>query len=132
MPKRKGFERSRQELSLDVAVGVHILLVVEQSRLESQSRRCVKTPILTVHPVNKEMPTAPRSYFDVLSLSGVRVLFSFLIFAWCTSVYLCVATSCANENTCMQCLQRSKVWMIQQTNGWQHRRGYSLRENAMT
>ena len=37
MPKRAVFERSRRELSLDVSVGVHILLVVEQSSLESQS-----------------------------------------------------------------------------------------------
>ena len=48
MPKRAVFERSRRELSLDVSVGVHILLVVEQSSLESQSRGCAKTPILTV------------------------------------------------------------------------------------
>ena len=49
MPKRAGFERSRRELSLGVSVGVHILLVVEQSSLESQSRGCAKTPILTVY-----------------------------------------------------------------------------------
>ena len=49
MPKRTVFERSRRrELSLDKSVGVHILLVVEQSSLESQSRGCAKTPILTV------------------------------------------------------------------------------------
>ena len=48
MPKRAVFERSRRELSLDVSVGVHILLVVEQSSLESQSRGCAKTPILEV------------------------------------------------------------------------------------
>ena len=48
MPKRAIFERSRRELSLDVPVGVHILLVVEQSSLESQSRGCAKNPILTV------------------------------------------------------------------------------------
>ena len=48
MPKRAVFERSRQELSLDVSVGVHILLVVERSNLESQSRGCAKTPILPV------------------------------------------------------------------------------------
>ena len=46
MLKRAVFERSRRELSLDVSVGVHILLVVEQSRLESQSRGCAKTPYL--------------------------------------------------------------------------------------
>ena len=49
MLKRTVFERSRREISLDVSVGVHILLVVEQSSLESQSRGCAKTPILTVH-----------------------------------------------------------------------------------
>ena len=48
MPKRAVFERSRRELSLDISVSVHIFLVVEQSSLESQSRWCAKTPILTV------------------------------------------------------------------------------------
>ena len=48
MPKRTVFERSRPELSLDVPVGVRILLVVEQSSLESQSRGRGRTPILTV------------------------------------------------------------------------------------
>ena len=48
MPKRAVFERSRRKLSLDVSVRVHILLVVEQSSLESQSidsinRGCAKT-----------------------------------------------------------------------------------------
>ena len=43
MPKRAVFERSRRELSLDVSVGVHILLVAEQSSLESQARGCAKT-----------------------------------------------------------------------------------------
>ena len=38
MPKRAVFERPRQELSLDVSVSVHTLLVLEQSSLESQSR----------------------------------------------------------------------------------------------
>ena len=47
MPKRAIFERFRRELSLDVSVGDHILMVVEESSLESQSRGCVKTPILT-------------------------------------------------------------------------------------
>ena len=46
MPKRAVFERSCRELSLDVSVGVYVLLVVEQSSLESQSRGCAKTPIL--------------------------------------------------------------------------------------
>ena len=49
MPKRAVFEISRRELSLDVSVDVHILLVVEQSSLEIQSRGCTKTPILTVY-----------------------------------------------------------------------------------
>ena len=47
MSKRAVFERSCQELSLDVLVGVHILLDVEQSNMESQSRGCAKTPVLT-------------------------------------------------------------------------------------
>ena len=40
MPKRAVFERSRRGLSVGVSVGVHVLLVVEQSSLESQSRGC--------------------------------------------------------------------------------------------
>ena len=48
MPKRAVFERSRRELSLDVSVGVHIFLAVEQSGLESQSRGYAKTTMLTV------------------------------------------------------------------------------------
>ena len=48
MSKRAVIERSRRELSLDVSVGVHILLIVEQSSLESQSRGCANNPILTV------------------------------------------------------------------------------------
>ena len=50
MPKRAVFEPSHRELSLDISVGVHILLVVEQSSLESACRECAKTPILTVTP----------------------------------------------------------------------------------
>ena len=46
MPKRAVFERSRREPSLDVSVGIHILVDVKQSSLESQSRGCAKTPIL--------------------------------------------------------------------------------------
>ena len=49
MPKMAFFERSRRELSLDVSIGVHILLVMEQSSLESQCRGCAKTRILTVN-----------------------------------------------------------------------------------
>ena len=49
MPKRAVFERSRRGLSLDVSVGVYILLVVEQSSLESRCRGwCDKIPILPV------------------------------------------------------------------------------------
>ena len=48
MPKRAVFEKSRRELSLDVSVGVRILLVAEQPSLESQSRGCAKTPTLMV------------------------------------------------------------------------------------
>ena len=50
MSKRAVFERCRRELSSDLSVGVHSLLVVEQSRLESQSRGCAKTPIRGVFP----------------------------------------------------------------------------------
>ena len=44
---RTVYERSHRELSLDVSVGVHILLFWEPSSLESQSRGCAKTTILT-------------------------------------------------------------------------------------
>ena len=37
-PTRAVFQRSCRELSLDVSVDVHVLLVVEQSSLESQSK----------------------------------------------------------------------------------------------
>ena len=49
MPKRVVFERSRRERPLDVSVGVHILSVMEQSSLESQSRGFTKTPLVTVN-----------------------------------------------------------------------------------
>ena len=49
MPTREVFERSSQELSLDVSVDVYILLVVEKSSLESKSKGCAKTPILTAY-----------------------------------------------------------------------------------
>ena len=49
MPERAVFERFRRELSLDVSVDIHVLLVVEQSSVESQSRGCAKTTILTVN-----------------------------------------------------------------------------------
>ena len=54
MPKRAVFERSRQGLSLDVLVGVHVLLVVEQSSLESQSKGCAKTQIPRVFFPNRD------------------------------------------------------------------------------
>ena len=46
MPKRAVLERSRREFCLEVSVGVHIFLVVEQSSLKSQSRGCAKTPTI--------------------------------------------------------------------------------------
>ena len=49
MSKRAVFEKSRREPFLDVSVGVHVLLALEQSSLESQSRGCATTPILTVY-----------------------------------------------------------------------------------
>ena len=51
MSKRAVFERSRRELSLGVSVGVHILLVVEQSSLESQDS--VTHGIMAVMLINK-------------------------------------------------------------------------------
>ena len=81
MPKRVVFERSRRKLSLDVLVGVHILLAVEQSSLESQSRGCAKTPILTV----SEASVFYR-YFKVLCSSVLysAVIVTFFIFFYAT------------------------------------------------
>ena len=62
MPKRAVFERSRRELSLDVSVGVHILLVVEQSSLESQSRGCARIPMLTVFGIYFAAIAPQRSF----------------------------------------------------------------------
>ena len=68
MPKRTVFETSRREPSLDVSIGVHILLVMEQSSLESQFRGCAKTLILTVHLIRFPrffyLPFSYR-YFDI-------------------------------------------------------------------
>ena len=66
MPKRAVFERSRRELSLDVSVGVHILLVVEQSSLEIQSRGCANTPI----PLNCILQCLLASFFIRESFSS--------------------------------------------------------------
>ena len=63
MPKKVVFERSRRELSLHVSVSVHILLVVEQSSLESQSRGYAKTPILTVYQVYSSILSICRYLF---------------------------------------------------------------------
>ena len=67
------FQRSRRELSLDVSVGVHIPLVVEQSSLERQSRGCAKTPMLTVfNPANDSdaiiLPFEPHVFLSFPSL----------------------------------------------------------------
>ena len=61
MPKRAVFERSRRELSLDVSVGVHILLVVEQSSLESQS----------IVSINRGCGV-PRLVMQILTVSETR------------------------------------------------------------
>ena len=80
MPKRAVFEIFRQELSLDVSVGDHILLVVEQSSLESQSKGCAKAPMLTVLEV-EELREAllvdlwVHSHFSVLAHPGTRKRF---------------------------------------------------------
>ena len=65
MPKRAVFGRSRRELSLDVSVGVHILLVVEQSSLESQSRGGAKTLILTGIHLKVDGGRSGRPQIDV-------------------------------------------------------------------
>ena len=58
-------ERSSRGLFLDVSVGVHILLVVEQSILESQSRgRCQGSDTYGIptaeYNLNKNMYNQPR------------------------------------------------------------------------
>ena len=65
MPKRAVLQRSRRRLSLDVSVGVHILLVVEQSSLESQSRGCCQDSDTYGIPIaeynlNKNVSNQPR------------------------------------------------------------------------
>ena len=79
MPKKAVFERSRRELSLDVSVGVHILLVVGQSGLESQSRGCAKTrylrynrrELLACHTRGGGSPTTGKNAY-CSDLSNVR------------------------------------------------------------
>ena len=71
MPKRVVFERSRRELSLDVSVSVHILLVVEQSSPESQSRGCARTPILPVFPRTDRVKFV---YLDMASHSAQNII----------------------------------------------------------
>ena len=65
MPKRAVSERSRRELSLDVSVGVHIRLVVEQWSLESQSRGCAKTPILRVYA--ERLPSSATTVAEAIN-----------------------------------------------------------------
>ena len=67
MPKRAVFERAWRELSLDVSVGVYILLVVEQSSLESQSRGCAKTLIFTLIPPTVRTEETCRVVYSVRS-----------------------------------------------------------------
>ena len=73
MSKMAVFERSRRELFLDVSVDAHILLVVEQSSLKSQSRGCAKTPIFTVL-------TVLRCKLYLLQYSTLRSVFWLLRF----------------------------------------------------
>ena len=83
MPKRAVLERSRRELSLDVSVGVHIILVVEQSSLGSQSRGFAKTPVLTVVAIFYiSMLFLRPSFSRFLSINS----YLFLVF----SIFLCV------------------------------------------
>ena len=65
VPKRAAFERSRRELSLDVSIGVHILLVVEQSSLESQSRGCAKTVNTDIYGTDRENRTQKNRGYPV-------------------------------------------------------------------
>ena len=75
MPEMAVFERSRRELSLDVSVGVHILLVVEQSSLESQSRGCV--PRLHTCGTYLQVPLQVRINCPYSLCSHLNVLTSF-------------------------------------------------------
>ena len=89
MLKRAVFERSRRELSLDVLVGVHILLVEEQSSLESQSRGCAKTPKITVCWPDSTVVVEP-SKFPLERLCCVLVCIQSKpalreVLTWCTT-----------------------------------------------
>ena len=70
MLKRVVFERPRRELSCDASVDVYILLVVKQSSLESQSRGCAKTPILTVYQYGHNVHCGVRSLWNISSVLG--------------------------------------------------------------
>ena len=63
------FKRSRRELSLGVSVDVHILLTVEQSSLESQSRGCAKTPILTTSLALQSHQIVTSLLYIILAIS---------------------------------------------------------------
>ena len=59
-------ENSQRDLSKTVLFGIGTLLVLEKSSLESQSRGCAKTPILTVFcfkilQINNKFITRPRT-----------------------------------------------------------------------
>ena len=80
MPKRAVFERSRRELPLDVSVGVHILVVVEQSILESQSSGFAKPPIIRVG-TSRRPSCFEHGSVVVVCLRGPRPLLGTILFA---------------------------------------------------
>ena len=89
MPKRAVFVRYRQELSLDVSVGVYILLIVEQSSLESQSRGCAKAPILTVTTFLCLYIALHAKFTTVMEISPV-----FFFYFWDVSDFLIFRRFC--------------------------------------
>ena len=75
MPKRVVFERSRRELSLGVLVGVLILLVVEQSSLESKSRGCGVPRPRYLRYITKKLQPPPVKAERNMVLAGGPPLF---------------------------------------------------------
>ena len=104
MPKRAVFERSRQELSLDVWVGVHILLVVGQSSLESQSRGCAKTSILAFFLICLDVSSSVRAAYRVSSVQS-RVQYNYRVSTVQYNYRVCVS----QYKTTIVCLQYNTI-----------------------
>ena len=59
-----------------MSVDVHNLLVVEQSSLESQSRGCAKTPILTIRHVHRDAVPTLSCFVSIISVELIRHSFA--------------------------------------------------------